>query len=143
MGNSPDFIHLFFDHFWRILKMYYPSLVWKWPLLCDFWKLLQIILLLTVPSVLVCGICEKISSSTSGQKSTHYCTGQEMAKASWINDRGYSIFFTTWLCRHEFSIKHAFFPHIKVWIGDISDKVYYFNEATSGRFSMSFSLSSF
>ena len=32
MDNPPDFIHLFFRQFWRILKMDYP-LVWKQPLL--------------------------------------------------------------------------------------------------------------
>ena len=36
MDNPPDFIHLFFRQFWRILKMDYPSLVWKRPLL-SFW----------------------------------------------------------------------------------------------------------
>ena len=29
MDNPPDLVHLFFRQFWRILKMDYPSLVWK------------------------------------------------------------------------------------------------------------------
>lgn len=40
---------------------------------------------------LVCSICEEISPTPTSKKFAHHCFRQELAKASWLYDRGEKI----------------------------------------------------
>ena len=72
MNNPPDFIHLFIRQFWHILKMGYPSLVWKRPLLAPKVKscVLRMIALLSL--TFLTRLCMKLSQFASFSFSLYY-----------------------------------------------------------------------